>query len=363
MQIDPKSLKLVSEQDLINQGVEEHIAQVRVQHIHEKRIKRIAIIENTIRSGMLHQMKHAMDAVQSMKNPKSTMNANKPWNSVQHTYLGSDSQVDIPLREPLDTEYRLNRKLAKQIYNRERKQMVEERKKKLHEDYEETIEKYAKDQKKLEQKSEKIKKQKELEQSAIIEKKQNDRKDKLNNYKTIVKDFERNQFERLHELKEKDEEIKKKKEEMEAKKQLEMFKKEQELHRQQMKAQKEVMKFKAEKEKQFEELQSKIHQKLQKADKLKNDMSRERQQVKEQGNSKQLLEKDESFGFTSEKIQKLQKTFTKVQSIDKRLAQMQILTKATQSGVRTEKLAAVQQNKKELNEKTKEMKQNLQEKD
>lgn len=77
------------------------------------------MIENTIRSGMLHQMQNAMDAEQSMKNPKSTIN--KQWNSVQHTYLGSDSQVDIPLREPLDTEYRLNRKLAKQIYNRERK--------------------------------------------------------------------------------------------------------------------------------------------------------------------------------------------------------------------------------------------------
>jgi 2-succinyl-5-enolpyruvyl-6-hydroxy-3-cyclohexene-1-carboxylate synthase len=32
--------------------------------------------------------------------------------------------IDIPLREPLDPEYRNNRKLAKQIYNKERKEMV-----------------------------------------------------------------------------------------------------------------------------------------------------------------------------------------------------------------------------------------------
>jgi hypothetical protein len=39
-------------------------------------------------------------------------------------YTGSDSRCDIPLREPLDPEYRLNRKLAKQIYNKERKDQV-----------------------------------------------------------------------------------------------------------------------------------------------------------------------------------------------------------------------------------------------
>ena len=36
------------------------------------------------------------------------------------SYSGSDSRCDIPLREPLDPEYRLNRKLAKQIYNKEK---------------------------------------------------------------------------------------------------------------------------------------------------------------------------------------------------------------------------------------------------
>lgn len=79
MQIDPKSLKLVTEQDLINQGIEEHIAAVRVEHIQEKRIKRIKMIENTIRSGMLNQMQTAMETIGNHKNN----NAQKQqWNSM-----------------------------------------------------------------------------------------------------------------------------------------------------------------------------------------------------------------------------------------------------------------------------------------
>ena len=69
--------------------------------------------------------------------------------STTYAYVGSDSRVDIPLREPLDTEYRLNRKLAKQIYNKERKQMVDNRKTELMLEQENRIEKYQKDQKKL----------------------------------------------------------------------------------------------------------------------------------------------------------------------------------------------------------------------
>ena len=84
-----------------------------------------------------------------------------------------------------------------------------------------------------------------------------------------------------------------------------MFVKEQEMHKQLMKAQKEVQKHRAEKEKHFEELQSKIHMKLQKADKIKNDISRERQLYRDSAGSRQPVEKDDSFGFTSEKIQKL----------------------------------------------------------
>lgn len=46
-------------------------------------------------------------------------------------YSGSDSRLDIPLREPLDPEYRLNRKLAKQIYNKEKEEKVHRHKEEL----------------------------------------------------------------------------------------------------------------------------------------------------------------------------------------------------------------------------------------
>ena len=43
-------------------------------------------------------------------------------------YQSSDFQCEIPLREPLDPEYRLNRKLAKQIYNKVRMDRVNQNK-------------------------------------------------------------------------------------------------------------------------------------------------------------------------------------------------------------------------------------------
>ena len=53
MKIDPEALKVVTAQDLINEGVEAHLAAVRVEHLAEKRLKRIEMLDNTIKSGML----------------------------------------------------------------------------------------------------------------------------------------------------------------------------------------------------------------------------------------------------------------------------------------------------------------------
>jgi hypothetical protein len=47
-----------------------------------------------------------------------------PVKAQPNPYVGSDSMVDLPLREPLDTELRLNRNLAKQIYNKEKNMVV-----------------------------------------------------------------------------------------------------------------------------------------------------------------------------------------------------------------------------------------------
>ena len=63
MQVDPGSLKIVTEQDLVNEGLEPHIAKVRIEHLQEKRQQRIEMLENTIRSGMLNQLTHVLEAV------------------------------------------------------------------------------------------------------------------------------------------------------------------------------------------------------------------------------------------------------------------------------------------------------------
>lgn len=90
-------------------------------------------------------MKNAIKGLESAKDGSPIQF--KTSNTYQ--YVGSDSRVDIPLREPLETEYRLNRKLAKQIYNKERVQMVLEKKDELSRELQQNIEKYNREQKKI----------------------------------------------------------------------------------------------------------------------------------------------------------------------------------------------------------------------
>ena len=55
MSIDPKSvsIKPVSEQELINQGIDPHMAKIKAEHVNNKRVKKLGIIENSITSGLL----------------------------------------------------------------------------------------------------------------------------------------------------------------------------------------------------------------------------------------------------------------------------------------------------------------------
>ena len=78
------------------------------------------MLENTIKSGMLGQLTQVMEAV----NNKSPQKTKIMMMAQTQGYQESDYRTDIPLREPLDPEYRLNRKLAKQIYNKERNEKV-----------------------------------------------------------------------------------------------------------------------------------------------------------------------------------------------------------------------------------------------
>lgn len=44
------------------------------------------------------------------------------------------AEPDVPLREPLEFDYRLNKKLARQIYNSERLDRIKQNKEKVKED-------------------------------------------------------------------------------------------------------------------------------------------------------------------------------------------------------------------------------------
>lgn len=49
------------------------------------------------------------------------------------------SQPDIPLREPLDFDFRLNRKMAKKLYEKEKRNKVLQNKEKNKQDYEQSL--------------------------------------------------------------------------------------------------------------------------------------------------------------------------------------------------------------------------------
>lgn len=65
MKIKPEQLKAITEEDLIKQGLPEHIAKVRVEHLQEKRLHRLEMLESTIREGIHHQLYSVLEAFNS----------------------------------------------------------------------------------------------------------------------------------------------------------------------------------------------------------------------------------------------------------------------------------------------------------
>jgi hypothetical protein len=124
MNIDPETLAIVNEQDFIRHGVDEKIAKIRVKHLMEKRTSKLFMLENCIRSGMMHQL----NAVINMKQNPGSANLKA---AAPYAYQPSDIRVDVPLRETFDPESRLNRQLAKQTYEREKVDRVHTKKEEL----------------------------------------------------------------------------------------------------------------------------------------------------------------------------------------------------------------------------------------
>ena len=104
---------------MVEKGVKPHFAKVRYNHMSEKRGSRVEMLENTIESGMLGQLSGVLKEIEKVKKSKSKERFEHLGNTMYSIgNFGSETSMQVALREPLDTEARMNRKLAKQIYNK-----------------------------------------------------------------------------------------------------------------------------------------------------------------------------------------------------------------------------------------------------
>ena len=171
-------------QDFKEQGVSDEIAAMRLQYYEDKRRVFTKQVEETIRSGIIEDVKSefppmvkqptAMNRTAgSMGRPQHlygsttsprTVLSKHAMNFVQDYGLGSPNSTmppEIQLRDPLDQEFVLNRKMAKKYYesqlqnkmseNRRLQQETDEVRKKKLADKEAAKEKHIADQRKAEQ--------------------------------------------------------------------------------------------------------------------------------------------------------------------------------------------------------------------
>jgi len=126
--------------------VTETIAQIRHQHYEEKRKAKLELIERTIRNGLLANLvvnfnttsPGAKGGVVSKLQSKTALNSPGRSKSLRMAPLPArtlplspqleSSFADIPLKEPIDIEFKLNKKLAKQLYLREMEEKVKQHK-------------------------------------------------------------------------------------------------------------------------------------------------------------------------------------------------------------------------------------------
>eukprot|EP00347_Sterkiella_histriomuscorum_P000166 403376923 len=190
--IDPNTIKLKQIQEFEEAGVSETVLKVRFKHYQEKRKNNLETIEKTIRinRGMvlpMGNMNYGFNNRDEISSPGIKLNSsalntltrtaksanrlagnssmivndhrkasngfrlnlvdnrNTSYNlfNSENQYGKSSSfmgsQPDIPLREPLDFEFRLNRKMAKKIYEQEKMQKVLDNKSKAKEDYQTSL--------------------------------------------------------------------------------------------------------------------------------------------------------------------------------------------------------------------------------
>ena len=105
-------------------------------------------------------------------------------------YQESDSRVEVPLRIPLDPESRLNRKLAKQIYNTEKQEKLKQARQTMIDEHLQQEEAKLKKQKKLEKKVQVDRKERAELFKVKLEKDRERREKASTNYKKDKLDFE-----------------------------------------------------------------------------------------------------------------------------------------------------------------------------
>ncbi|CDW78402.1 UNKNOWN [Stylonychia lemnae] len=143
-------------QDFEEPGTSQVIQKVRFQHYQDKRKNNLDIIERMIKisKGLYQPGENGSPMMRFNRSTQSTNRLNSTnlmfksrlistqlknmrnasydqFENENHNRSMISSQPDIPLREPLDFEFRLNRKMAKKIYEEEKKNKVLENKEKV----------------------------------------------------------------------------------------------------------------------------------------------------------------------------------------------------------------------------------------
>ena len=129
LKIDPETLKQRPIDYFADNSTSETIKQIRYQHYEEKRRGKIELIEGSLKSGLLQQLVGTGSLTHSPNN-KANMNT---MNAYQNNYRAGSAQgrPEIPLREPLDLEFKMHRQIARQAFRKENEMTVKALKDKI----------------------------------------------------------------------------------------------------------------------------------------------------------------------------------------------------------------------------------------
>eukprot|EP00347_Sterkiella_histriomuscorum_P010768 403374992 len=235
LQIDPSTLVAKSIDQFQEKGISETIVQIRYQHYEEKRRAKIELIEKTIKNGVLGNIISSLMLKSKLRgSPQKTSNNNissmnqdisrklMGFANLSRSLPHSAGRPEIPLREPLDNEFKANRKLARQLYNQERVERVKQNKELqqqlLHEEQEKlqkrerTKDKQLEDERKMFEKEQKmLRDQHEKKRQQVLEMKQKMLKEKEKELKLREKQVQE-QYEKY--LQDKEEKMKRQQEEL-----------------------------------------------------------------------------------------------------------------------------------------------------